>query len=56
MKTFLAFVFTCLFWPSATNAQSRTDREEANLIGPVKSVETYIIHFASFTIEEHNLG
>jgi hypothetical protein len=45
MKTLLAFVIACPFWPSAANAQSRTDREQAGLIGPVKSVETYVIHF-----------
>src|SRR6266498_910547 len=41
MKTFLAFVIICLFWPYAANAQSLTDREQADLIGPVKFVETY---------------
>ena len=45
MKTFLAFVIACLFWPSAANAQGPTDRVRANLIGPVKSVETYRIRF-----------
>ena len=45
MKTFLAFVITCLFWPSAANAQGRADREQAGLIGPVKSVEAYLIDF-----------
>ena len=46
MKTFLAFVIACLFWPSAANAQGRTDREQAGMIGPVKSVEAYRISFA----------
>jgi hypothetical protein len=46
MKIFLAFVTACLFWPSAANAQGRTDREQAGLIGPVKSVEAYHISFA----------
>jgi hypothetical protein len=45
MKTLLAFVITCLFWTPAANAQARTDREQAGLIGPVKSVEAYVIHF-----------
>jgi hypothetical protein len=45
MKTLLAFVIACLFWPSAANAQGRSDREQACLIGPVKSVETYSIYF-----------
>ena len=45
MKTFLAFVIACLLCPSVANAQRRTDREKAGLIGPVKSLEAYIIDF-----------
>src|SRR5262245_12255586 len=46
MNTFLAFVIACLFWPSAANAQGRPDRDQAGVIGPVKSVEAYHISFA----------
>ena len=45
MKTLLALVIVSLLWSSAVNAQKKTDKDQAGLIGSVKSVEVYIIDF-----------
>ena len=43
MKTLIAILATCLLWPLAV--QQKPDREQAQLHGPVKSVESYLVDF-----------
>ncbi|HEV2912362.1 MAG TPA: hypothetical protein VGX92_03500 [Pyrinomonadaceae bacterium] len=46
MKIVSALIIVTLFWSSAVRAQNKTDRDQNDLIGSVKSVEVYVIDFA----------
>ncbi len=46
MKILLALVIASFLWSSAVHAQKKTDKDQVDLIGSVKSVEAYLIDFA----------
>ena len=51
MKTIFALLMACLLWLVPVGAQVKTDREIANLVGPVKKVKTYLIDLSRGTEE-----
>jgi len=45
MKILLTLLITCLLSPLATSAQQKTEREHAQLKGPVKTLDAYSVDF-----------
>lgn len=45
MKVVFSSLILCLVWITPVGAQTKTDRDRAELVGPVKSVEAYLIDF-----------
>lgn len=45
MRALLSLFVTCLIWAAPVASQTKTERESADLAGPVKSVEVYLIDF-----------
>lgn len=45
MRVLLSSLILCLLWITPIVSQTKTDRDRADLAGPVKSVEAYLIDF-----------
>jgi len=45
MKHFCTLLVLCLLWITPIVAQTKTDKDRDELVGPVKSVEAYLVNF-----------
>jgi len=45
MRKFCVLLVLCLLWITPIVAQTKTDKDRDGLVGPVKSVEAYLIDF-----------
>jgi len=45
MRIFYALLVLCLLWVTPILSQTKTDKDRDELVGPVKSVEAYLIGF-----------
>ena len=45
MRVVFSLLILCLLWITPIASQTKTDRDRAELVGPVKSVEAYLVDF-----------